>query len=426
MKTQALSLLKEERFSKFGADFLIKNGQVFLIKKYGPITYHTLVENDPVFFKKLLKIWEKAEYSSPEIPFLPTEKDWEWVKNNTHSIILHCTTKCNSDCNICYAKDSLPYEEISINEIKQILSRIGKNKRIILSGGEPTVRKDLFKIISLIKKSGNIPVTYTNGLKLADPNYVKKLKKSGLERVHFSFDGFREEIYEQLRGSSEHLYLKLKALKNLEKFNIEVYISSTIAAGINEGEVGKLLEFCVRNNHFIKGLVFFHAQPFGRFNINTKKLLTASDIIKLLEDASKGTINREYFIEFKKFSIHLYHLLNKIGKFFPYGHGYFAAVPFKTDGNGISQLIPLKELKIINKKLEQKKISIIRHLSWKRLWWLSKFFLSKKFKPKMLSDKILLVNIGYVGTPITYIPTKSQCEAIQKHKGKIFMYVNAG
>ena len=240
--------------------------------------------------------------------------------------------------------------------------------------------------------------------------------------MHFSFDGFSEEIYKQLRGCSEHFYLKLKALKNLERFNIEVYISSTIAAGINEGEVEKLLKFCVENNHFIKGLVFFYAEPFGRFNINTKKLLTASDLIKLLEDASNGIINKDYFMEFKKFSINLHHLFKNIGKFFPYGHGYFASIPFKTNKNRISEFIPLQELKIINKKMEIAKFSIIKSLSLKRFFWFLRFLFSKKFKPVMFHDNILLINIGYIGTPLTYIPTKSHCGTIIKLKDEFVMY----
>jgi len=153
MKAQILPLplLKEEVFSEFERDFLVKNNQVFLIKKYGPITYYTVVENDPKFFKKLLKIWERCEYSSSQIPFLPKERDWKWVKKNTHSVNLHYTNKCNSDCNICYAKDSLPFEEISFNEIKKYLLALVKTKELYSLAGNRLSEKIYLKLLASLK-----------------------------------------------------------------------------------------------------------------------------------------------------------------------------------------------------------------------------------------------------------------------------------
>jgi uncharacterized radical SAM superfamily Fe-S cluster-containing enzyme len=423
METQTLLSSKKEVFSKFRRVFLFKNGQVFLIRKYGLVTYYILVENDQEFFKKSIKTWEECEYSSSQIPFLPTKADWECAKKITNSFTIHLTTKCNSKCNVCFVSDSLPYKDFSFNEVKEILSKIGKNKIVVITGGEPTVRKDLFKILKLIKKSGHMTALYTNGLKLTDPNYVKNLKKNGLDRVHLTFDGFSEEIHEKLRGNRKYLYLKLKALKNLERFDIEVYLSATIAAGINDKEVRKLLKFCVRNNHFIKMLQLYVATPFGRFNINTTKTLTPSDVIKLLEEASNGIVNRDYFLENKIFRVNMYHLLGKIGKFIPFGH-HFAACPFYVNKNEISQLIPLQDLKNINKKMKRKEISIIKYISLKRLWWFIKFLFSRKFKPSIINNNILIIGVDIIYTPLNYIPIKLDIVTVQKFKDDTVMYAN--
>jgi MoaA/NifB/PqqE/SkfB family radical SAM enzyme len=106
--------------------------------------------------------------------------------------------------------------DLSIDEIKSVLRKVGKGKRIVLMGGEPTIREDLPEIIKLIRKSGNYPILYTNGLKLADISYVKKLKKAGLKQVIITLDGFDPKVTETLRGNKNEYLLKILALKNLE------------------------------------------------------------------------------------------------------------------------------------------------------------------------------------------------------------------
>jgi uncharacterized radical SAM superfamily Fe-S cluster-containing enzyme len=417
MKSQTLTTqhLKEEIFSKFGTKFLIKDNKVYLINKF----CNTLIENDADYFTKMIKTCEKTEFSSFKLHSTIQDKDWELIRKKIRSITLNITNRCNSNCNMCFVKESLPYEELTTKEIKIILSKIGKNKQVILFGGEPTLRKDLFEIIDLIKKSDNIPIIYTNGLKLADNNYIKKLKESGVNKIHFSFDGFRENIYEELRGSRKQFYIKLKALKNLEKYNFKVILASIIASGINEDEVSKLLKFSIKNNHFIQTLALFGATPYGRFNIKIKKYLTPSDLIKLLEEASNGVINKEYIIEFKKLRNNLYQILKKMGIYFPFGNHDSSISLFKIEGNQIKHFIPLKELKEINKELENKKFtSLMKYLFTKRGLLFIKLLL-RNLKLETLGNDILGIHVANILTPLNNFTVEVDDKIIEKIRDKI-------
>jgi uncharacterized radical SAM superfamily Fe-S cluster-containing enzyme len=402
-KVLSLEKLNEKKISLFGSNFIIKDGKVYLVKKYKNIEVLYLMENDAIYFLKLLSMCDMTKYSSHQWIFIPTREDWKYVRKNTYMIILPLTPRCNSNCNICFMRESIPFNELSKEEIEKILFLVGKNKRVLLFGGEPTIRKDIFEIIKLVIKSGNEPQVYTNGLKLADEAFVKKMKESGVKRILLSFDGFREDTYEKLRGNREHLYLKLKALKNLEKYNIEVYLSVTIAPDINEDELPKILKFAIRNNHFIKGLNIYGATPgYGRFNISMKRNITSSDIAEILEKASSGVISKEYFIEFKRLRVNLSNLLKKFGIFFPPGYYYPIAVLNVINGE-VKQFIPLEKLKRINYQLENKRlIPILKDV--KLVSDFLKLLISKSFYVGSLGKNMLVINIGNIITPVNYIP----------------------
>ena len=419
MKSQILSLSsKEEIISKFGVNFLIKNNKVYLSKK----NYQILIENDANFFKEIIKTCKKTEFPNLNIPYPATEIDWKLIKERIRSVTLNITSRCNSDCAMCFQNETFPFQEMSIENIKYILSKIGKNKQVVLFGGEPTVREDLFEIIKLIKESGNTPIIYTNGLKLADPDYVRKLKENGCNKVHISFDGFRENIYEQLRGDGKQLCIKLKALKNMEKYNMKIFLSSVIVSGINEDEVPKLLDFSIKNNHFIQSLTLFGATPYGKFNIKIEKFLTSSDLIELLEKTSNSVINKEYFIEFKKLRVNLYNILKKVGIYFPFGN-YASLTLFKVEEKQVKHLIPLEELKEINRRIENKEISIMKYLFTKNSLLLLKL-LWNKLKPEALGNT-LGIHVANIITPINYFPIEIDNRRIAKVKDEYLIFLQS-
>ncbi len=388
------------------------------------------------FYKKLLKIVGKDE----SLKLSPHER-WEYFRKNKHCVLLQVTKKCNSKCKICYMANE-NYEEITIKDLKWILKKIGKKKVILFEGGEPTTRKDIFQMIELVKKSGNIPEIYTNGLKLANLKYVKKLKKSGLSRVHFSFDGFREEIYKKLRGDGRQLQLKIRALKNLQKVGIKTILSSVISCGVNEDQISELLKFCALSaykNDFIEGIRFFGIVPYGRFEIDVEKFMKPIDIMERLEMITNGGIRKEYFLEFKRFLMNLNNLFGKFGIYFPYYYAAPTAI-FKVtmreqfsskinnfniannDGGiiEIKELIELKELKKINDMLEKFKLPSLMIYTLKMK--LVKHILNLikgKLRDSVLGRGRFVISVGLPISPISTRGMKTDSWDIRKYKGRI-------
>jgi uncharacterized radical SAM superfamily Fe-S cluster-containing enzyme len=350
-------LKKAERIdTEIDENIFIIDNHVWLVRDFGSIITRVVIDNDVEYFVKWIKAQAKSSLSGNMQNWIPTANDWKMIRKNYKSLFLSVTDKCNSNCKVCGKKDSnntFLGSEMTVDEIKNIIKKVGRNKNIILFGGEPTTRPDLFEILKIIKRSGNNPWIYTNGLKLADYDFVLKLKQHGVRRLKFSFDGFKEETYEKVRGGKHELYLKLMALKNLKRADIKVLLSSAIFDGINDDQVSQILRFAVKNNHFVKSVHFIGGTPYtGRFDVDMKSLSTASDLLKMLEKTTSGIVSRDYYIEFSRLNYNLNRFFSKFGVCFP---KWFLGVLFKVRNNEIRELIPLKELTEINMLFEKKK-----------------------------------------------------------------------
>ena len=94
----------------------------------------------------------------------------------------------------------------------------------------------------LAKSHGFQVQLFTNGLKLADMNYCKELCRLGVQ-VNFGLDGTKPEIYKTLRGDNS-LAVKKRAFENVIKCGVnKLAIISTVASGVNDSNMGELMEF---------------------------------------------------------------------------------------------------------------------------------------------------------------------------------------
>ena len=90
---------------------------------------------------------------------------------------------------------------------------------IQLSGGEPTIHPEFFKLVEIALEKGiNQVYINTNGIRLAKAEFAERLATYGEKvSVYLQFDGFREEILAELRGRGDLLHTKLKAADHCER-----------------------------------------------------------------------------------------------------------------------------------------------------------------------------------------------------------------
>ena len=167
-------------------------------------------------------------------------------------IRLSITDVCNFKCGYClpngYQKDKsdnrtfLTYEEIG--RLAKGLSELGVCK-IRLTGGEPTVRKDFFDIVKIIKNNSGIKKTVitTNGYRL--DQIANQIVDSGLDGINISIDSLNRETFKNIT-SHDRLPEILKGIEKLQQLNFKnIKINAVLLKGINDSieDAEKLSEY---------------------------------------------------------------------------------------------------------------------------------------------------------------------------------------
>jgi len=187
-------------------------------------------------------------------------------RQDTCCTILEVTRRCNLKCTFCFAEggegEDIPFE--TLRGRLRTLAVPGKTL-VQLSGGEPTVRDDLPRLVSAAREAGCSHVQLnTNGLRLAeDEEYVRTLADAGLSFVFLQFDGTDDAFYRALRGR-DLLGVKLRAIDNCARFNLGVVLVPTLVPGINTGDIGNIIRFAVSRAPAVRGVHFQPVSHFGR------------------------------------------------------------------------------------------------------------------------------------------------------------------
>ena len=134
-----------------------------------------------------------------------------------------------------------------------------------LSGGEPTLRDDLPRLVRFAKAAGCSCVQLnTNGLRLAtDPDYAARLAEAGLDIVFLQFDGVDDQIYETLRGAPL-LKEKTEAIRVCDAFRLGVTLVPTVVPGVNDRALGEIVRFACDHVPAVRGVHFQPVSYFGR------------------------------------------------------------------------------------------------------------------------------------------------------------------
>ena len=178
-------------------------------------------------------------------------------------VVWNITRRCNLKCLHCYAHArNIPFDnELTTMEGKKLIDDLaGFGVPVLLiSGGEPLVRKDLPELAAYAVEKGMRAVISTNGT-LITPQMAGTLKEIGLSYVGISLDGM-EEINDRFRGVKGAFRSALKGIENCKKAGIKVGLRFTINK-INVGEIPDLFKLIEEND--IPRICFYHLVYAGR------------------------------------------------------------------------------------------------------------------------------------------------------------------
>ena len=290
------------------AKIVLRDEKIFLLKychEHGE--QEEILEEDATYYLKRLLYTKPGSVSKIQtVRKLNCPYDCGLCpEHEQHSCIglIEVTNNCDLKCPLCYANSGTG-EHLALEKIDKMLdffidSEFGNAEILQISGGEPTSHPQIIEIIKLAKsKSIKYIMLNTNGLRLADDDeFVKELSQfTGGFEIYLQFDGLSDGIYRQLRGRNL-VEIKQQAINNLIKYKIPITLVSTIERGVNNQELGKIIEFGM-NTKYIRGINFQPVALFGRFgDVNSKNRITITGIISDIAKQTKGLIKKEDFIQ---------------------------------------------------------------------------------------------------------------------------------
>ena len=203
-------------------------------------------------------------------------------KNELRLVAWEMTRSCNLNCVHCRAAaERGPYPgELDTGKCLEILEQIAQVGQpiVILTGGEPLLRKDVFELAQHGTRLGLRMVMATNGT-LVTPEIAKEMKSSGIKRVSISVDGASAKEHDQFRKVPGAFDASLESIDWLKKEGIEFQINTTVTRH-NVHQVPDILDLAVKLGavaHHIFLLV-----PTGRAKEMVNQEIDALEYEKLL------------------------------------------------------------------------------------------------------------------------------------------------
>lgn len=213
----------------------------------------------------------------------------------TCCVLVEVTRRCGLGCPVCFADAGDGEAEPSVETLYAWFRQLVEAGRTFLqlSGGEPTARDDLPEIIAAAKRAGcaNIQLN-SNGLRLgAEAGYAQTLKDAGLDFVFMQFDGLRDGVYETLRGRPL-LAEKKAAIAACGAALLGVTLVPTVVPGVNDGELGAILDFAMENSPAVRGVHFQPVSYFGRYPEppTNDRRITLPEILRGIEAQTGGKV----------------------------------------------------------------------------------------------------------------------------------------
>jgi uncharacterized radical SAM superfamily Fe-S cluster-containing enzyme len=222
-------------------------------------------------------------------------------KSHTALAIIDVTNRCNLKCPVCFANAAAAgyVYEPSKEQITGMMENLRANQPVPanalqFSGGEPTIRNDLFDLIRKAKELGirHVEVN-TNGVRIAhDPEYAKQLKAAGVSTIYLQFDGLTPDVYMFIRGL-DLLETKMKAIENLRAAGYNsIVLVVTLIKGVNDSQLGDIIKFAAKNFDVIRCVNVQPVSLCGRLppQDREKMRITIPDFMQLVEEQTNGDI----------------------------------------------------------------------------------------------------------------------------------------
>jgi uncharacterized radical SAM superfamily Fe-S cluster-containing enzyme len=266
-------ILLNERVGEIKAEIVEREGKILMVKdcpKHGH--FEDVMSIDPAFFKHLEEVFPGRDIRAHNDDKLHNHGSSTIQHGRGSVLTIDLTNRCNMMCDPCFmdANQVGFVHELTWEDIKTLLDNAisikpRRQMSVQFSGGEPTLSPYFFDAIAYARKVGyNSVQAATNGIEFAkSEEFARKAAEAGLRYAYLQFDGIGNAANEH-RKVGNLFDVKLRAIENLHNAGIEIVPVTTIINGINNEQVGRIIQFALDNPKKISFLSFQPVSFTGR------------------------------------------------------------------------------------------------------------------------------------------------------------------
>jgi uncharacterized radical SAM superfamily Fe-S cluster-containing enzyme len=262
-----VEILRNQEVGQIKAQIIERDGKILMVKDC-PIHGHfeDVMAIDTEFFKHLEQVFPGRDIRAHNDETLHDHGS-STIKHGRGSVLtIDLTNRCNMMCDPCFmdANQVGFVHELSWEEIKQLLDNAisikpRRQMSVQFSGGEPTMSPYFMDAVRYAREVGYSSVqAATNGIEFAkSPEYCQQAADAGLRYAYLQFDGIGNAANEH-RKVGNLFDVKLKAIENLHNAGVDIVPVTTLINGINNEQVGRIVQFALDNP---KKIPFISFQP---------------------------------------------------------------------------------------------------------------------------------------------------------------------
>jgi uncharacterized radical SAM superfamily Fe-S cluster-containing enzyme len=260
-------ILLNEPVGEIKAKIIERDGKILMVKEckiHGE--FEDLMSIDPAFSKHLEDVFPGRDIAAHNDEKLHNHGTSTITHGRGSVLTVDLTNRCNMMCDPCFmdANQVGFVHELSWEDIQRLLDNAisikpRRQMSVQFSGGEPTLSHYFLDAVKYARKVGyNSVQAATNGIEFAkSPEFCKQAAEAGLRYAYLQFDGIGNEANSH-RAVGNLFDVKLRAIENLWTNGVDIVPVITIINGVNNEQVGRVVEFALENP---KKIPFLSFQP---------------------------------------------------------------------------------------------------------------------------------------------------------------------
>ena len=262
-----VKVLMSEKVGELKARIIERDGKIVMVKecpKHG--AFEDVMSIDPAFSQHLEEVFPGRDIRAHNDEKLHNHGSSTITHGRGSVLTVDLTNRCNMMCDPCFmdANQVGFVHELTWDDIKTLLDNAisikpRRQMSVQFSGGEPTLSPYFLDAVSYARKVGyNSVQAATNGIEFAkSPEFCRKAAEAGLRYAYLQFDGVGNAANSH-RHVGNLFDVKLRAIENLYAAGVDIVPVITIVNGINNEQVGRVVQFALDNP---KKIPFLSFQP---------------------------------------------------------------------------------------------------------------------------------------------------------------------